>query len=953
VLKHATSLSVGLVFAALVMSASLVSAQGQSLSSILGTVTDQSGLAVPGVSIELTSPALQAARQSTTDAVGRYNFPDLPTGKYAVKYELIGFQTVVREGLELSSGFAARVDITLKVGAVEQNIIVTGASPLVDVTRTAGGQTLSTQMVNETIPSSRMNSDLALMTPGLTATSPVNIGLLGILSLGGFTTYGDTTFAVLTDGVDVRTSSYPDYEMAAEVDVKTFGNGADVASAGANIDIVSKSGGNDFHGSILEQYMTDKFQSSNLDDTLRAQGLANTDSTIFLNDVGGELGGRIVRDKLWFYGAYRDRRNARTAAGFVNAATPLMEFDPASGAFHPTVWTKNETAKVTYQASKKFQLIGYFGEDYSINTGLLTATPRFYPYQAGTNHHFNPTNFRGEVRGVLSKNTVFNASAGEVLYDAAYFDTPGNDIITSRYDLATQIYTGGSIAQLVNGSEQALGETDRTRYRKFTQGNLTTLPQTFLGGGHQIKVGYRFWFEEATAGDEPNHPAGNYQLIYNTVNGVKYTPVEIETFNFPVVQQNIHHNYDIYAQDQWQLRQRLTLNLGVRYSYNNTYVPPQTKVQGQFGSSGSVPFIQANRFSDFAPRLGLAWDVTGDAKTVIKATASRYDMDVADSFAAQFNPNGVVQTYYRWNDPTHCDCYVPGTVNLDTNGPDFISLSGSANNIFNPNLKLNRIYEATASIDRELMAGMAIRVLYIFKDSADGIVTENVLRPYSAYNIPVTVHDPGPSGTATNGPLLTIYDYSPAFRGSAFIGQEELNRSTSDSWNTFEVSLNKRAGRWAALTSFSDTKDHRWLSPYTISPNDNLYPLDAVWNWVYKISGNYELPYGVQLGALFDIQNGLHLQRTNLFSGLPQSVTATIRMEPYGSESGPIRQEANIRLSKKVTLHKTTLNVSLDALNAFNSNSWWSISQQSGPTFDYATQIQSPRVLRFGAAFRF
>jgi hypothetical protein len=164
-----------------------VSAQFVSTASIEGTVTDESGGAMPGAAVTLTSPALQVSDMTAvTNAEGRYRFAQLPAGTYRLRYELSGFQPVIREGLTIGAGFAAKADVVLKIGSVQESITVSGASPIVDVSTTSGAQTLSPEMVNQLIPGSRMYGDMARMIPGLVSTSAPNIGRLGLGSSGGF-----------------------------------------------------------------------------------------------------------------------------------------------------------------------------------------------------------------------------------------------------------------------------------------------------------------------------------------------------------------------------------------------------------------------------------------------------------------------------------------------------------------------------------------------------------------------------------------------------------------------------------------------------------------------------------------------------------------------------------------------------------------------------------------------
>jgi hypothetical protein len=320
--------------------------------------------------------------------------------------------------------------------------------------------------------------------------------------------------------------------------------------------------------------------------------------------------------------------------------------------------------------------------------------------------------------------------------------------------------------------------------------------------------------------------------------------------------------------------------------------------------------------------------------------------------------------------------YEPGKVNLDLNGPDFLSITGNgvATNIFNPNLARSHTDEVTVVFDRELMANMAAHIAYVYRRDVGLPTTVNPLRPYSAYNIPLTRRDPGPDGivgTPDDGGLVTIYDYSPAYRGAAFSGSEVVNRpdGSSDHYNTLEFTLTKRtSSRWGVQSSFLTTKNHVYVSTIpgqsvgiAQSPNDDYFPVDESWNWVYKINGSYQFPYGIVFSGLFDIQPGIRGQRTYVFRAadpnggpsLKQQSTVTLRLSNVGDYVGPTRASANLRLAKVVKVSGRDARLSVDLLNAFNSNAFWAMTFVSGPTFGYGTAFTNPRTLQFGASFDF
>jgi hypothetical protein len=216
--------------------------------------------------------------------------------------------------------------------------------------------------------------------------------------------------------------------------------------------------------------------------------------------------------------------------------------------------------------------------------------------------------------------------------------------------------------------------------------------------------------------------------------------------------------------------------------------------------------------------------------------------------------------------------------------------------------------------------------------------------------------------------MVTIYDYDPAFRGAAFVGNLRVNRpeGRDDRYTSFEGSVNRRlTGRWSMLGAYTATKYHRWITTaprgdIPQSPNDEFFPLDEAWRWDFKLNGNLTLPKDFQIGTIVQVSNGLLGQRTYVFratdaSGpaLRQLTTATIRLEPFGSQKEPAQTIFNLRLGKKVNLGRRALNVSIDALNVMNANVIRLATYVSGPTFGAASDNITPRVFRVGATLDF
>jgi hypothetical protein len=703
--------------------------------------------------------------------------------------------------------------------------------------------------------------------------------------------------------------------------------------------------------------------TNNLTSELADRGLSVGTSLRYYNDLYADLGGRIVKDRVWFFGSMRDRRNQTTRPGLVVNPGPdgvyLTGDEPAA---LPKSTLDNPTIKGSFQLTPKFQLIADYGReitnsesDYqkTIFNAQSTANPDFthIAFEATQSFRWVPTRWKVELKGTPSNHLLFDAQFGRSTYLLDYTPQTVCGNTPPTYDRNTLLLTGCAVQQ----------QSDFTMW--VGDGSMTWVPSSFLGGSHEFKMGYQLSARDIT-GNAAVTPQGNYALMFDLVNGVRQG-VQFETSNAPVNPANWDNVYSGYLADQWRLGQRLTFNLGLRYDYQHGYVPAQTREAGPWADAATYPRVEVGRWGRWAPRAAVAFDLTGTGKTVAKASYGWFNTEGA--LAGNYNQLTIFTTDYRWHDLNNDGRYQTGEVNLNTNGADFLSTTSAANTPPNPDLLLSHYQEVSASIERELAPNLAARVLYVLKRSGDDIATSiNTLRPFSAYNIPITRTDPGPDGTlgtADDAGQVTIYDYDPAYRGSNFVNNQTVNRpdGRSDYFNSFEGSVTRRlAGSWSLLAAYTATKYHRWLVGYPQSPNDTYFDLDNQWRWSFKLNGNYNLPHDFLVGAIVEVVNGALGQRTYVFratdpSGPPlrQLATVTLRLEPYGAHSEPPQTQFNARVGKKFAFSRKVLNLSFDVLNVMNSSAITAVTYVSGPSFGRVTDILPPRTLRVGATFDF
>jgi len=401
-------------------------AQSSSSSTIHGFVKDDTGGALPGVTVTITSPALQVGqRTTTTGADGTYRFEQLPGGMYQLKFELQGFGAYVRNDLQLAIGFTSRVDATMSVGAVQETVTVSGASPVVDLTSSGTSSNFTAQTI-ETVPRGRDLWAVLDMAPGASRDGAPDVGGSRMALRPDMSSYGvvaqpklEVEGINITTGGDPQSAVYFNYFGFEEVQFKTSGTDAEVGVPGIHMVAVLKSGGNDFHGKYEGSYQGPKLQSDNLTDSLRAQGLSDTEPLRYHYDVAADLGGRIVRDKLWFYGGFSRQHRQSGLLGFVSG--PGADGKYLTGdeplAYRNGMLTQHNV-KLSYQLSTGNRFIGLYQRGLKLEPQRDAG--RFVPLVA-TRDYRDPTWVKKvEWQSTISSRALLNVVAGYGGYFADY-----------------------------------------------------------------------------------------------------------------------------------------------------------------------------------------------------------------------------------------------------------------------------------------------------------------------------------------------------------------------------------------------------------------------------------------------------------------------------------------------------------------------------------------------------
>ena len=348
---------------------------------IIGVVSDSTGAALPGVLVTITGPGLIQPQVTTTGADGGYRFPPLPPADYSVTFELPGFQSLRREGIQLSLRNVLRIDATLGPATVVAEVQVVARAPIVDVTSTAVGTSFNKETLAD-IPSARDLWSTMALAPGFSM-SGVDVGGSHVGSQTGFAVYGVATGQrTLIEGIisnNSRTSNSgdnSDYGSFQEFELGASGNMGEAAGPGALMNFTVKSGTDQFHGGLLTNYQNKSLRGQNVPDALATPGGVDEDGFVAppagigesnaiakMYDLSGDVGGPIVKERARFYGSYRDNSYYNTVAGLpgVETQSRLM----------------NATAKIDYAFNARNSLIGFYSWRYKLDAccGISAAVP--------------------------------------------------------------------------------------------------------------------------------------------------------------------------------------------------------------------------------------------------------------------------------------------------------------------------------------------------------------------------------------------------------------------------------------------------------------------------------------------------------------------------------------------------------------------------------------------------
>ena len=788
----------------------LVPAMAFAQASVTGVVKDASGAVLPGVTVEVSSPALiEKTRSAVTDGTGTYRVVDLRPGTYAVTFTLTGFSTVKRDGIELTGSFNATINADMKVGALEETITVTGETPIVDTQSVRRQTTVSNDIISN-MPAARSYAGVMMLIPATTTQAGANLDIQvtpGMLVFGG--AGGRVNEArIQVDGLNTGAafngagvSSYVvDIGNAQEISMTTSGGLGEAEVGGPSFSIVPKTGGNSIKGSVYQSNVTKGMVGSNYTQALIDAGLTTPGKLFKLWDTNIGVGGPIKKDKVWFFLQFRDEGSHRTIPGmFANAnmGNPnawTYVADTTRPAVAAGSW-RNGAARVTFQPTVRNKINVFWDQQLPCQgAGVLGSNQgcrqsgdgEIICGAAGASNPACSSNTAPEIGTYLS-------GFGQRVQQATW-SSPWTNKLLLEAGIGTYWsqwggiqHPGSNFYNLVGMTEQcapscaANGGIANLQYRSGTyrwnlQGtNSWRASASYVTGSQSMKFGYQGGYLY-----DHQYTYTNDQYVAYRVNNAVPNQITENINAFPADQRV---RYDaFYAQDQKTFG-KVTLQGAIRYDRAWSYFPEATIQPERFLPNGiTFPYTDGvHSYNDITPRAGAAIDVFGNGKTSVKINVGKYLQAAQNGLAyAALRPSSRLQTTTTrvWADANrdfipNCDL-----TNRATNGEcQAIATSAFGTSVFTSDLdpKLVSGYGVRpgdwgfgASVQQQILPRMSVEVGYNRRWLTNFTWDDNVLQPanqFGAFTItaPVDSRLPASASGAVSG---TLYSANPSVSAS-------------------------------------------------------------------------------------------------------------------------------------------------------------------------------------------
>ena len=681
---------------------------------IFGKVTDTSGAVLPGVTVTIESPSLLQTQTVTTTATGVYRFASLPLGLYTVTFEMTGFSRFVRRDVRIETGFSAEVSPQLSVSTVQEEVVVSGETPVIDTKSTTLSATFNQEMLDK-LPSARDPWVILEQMPGMVMDRQ-NVGGSESGQQSSFIAHGsginqqwNINGATVTDMQAGGSPMYFDFDSIAEIQIQTGGGDASLQSGGAAINLVTKSGSNVLKGSGRIFYVDNALQADNSTPELREQGAGAGNPIQDIKEYGVEAGGPVLRNRMFFWGAFGRSDIGNGVIGFLKpGATDPDDPDSLERDLTELV-SYNTKTDLQWTAGHKTGIYYNFSDKNRNSRGVGPTTRLEAAFKQTSPGHL----IQGTHQWIASDRLFFE---GKYTYSQNHFvldfTSPELEDVQGAIELSTNV-------SYRSGNRQ---DNDRPSNEGRFDGNY--LLSNWLGGDHTFKFGTSY---RHTPEIFKGHYGGYVTARFR--NGV----AEAADLRRDAFEKNDMRAFSVYLNDSFR-RGRLTMNLGVRTDYWNdeaqqTSTDPNPIVPDKLPSLVFAGADSGVTYVNTAPRLGVTYDLTGRARTILKGSLARY-YGIGIYTSDDLNPVVASRVRYAWNDLNRDSLVQRDELDLSRiiNSAGYNAANpGSAvsSNIVDPGLGNDITDEALVTLEHELRPNFSVSATYIYKVVHDQQTTFN------------------------------------------------------------------------------------------------------------------------------------------------------------------------------------------------------------------------------------
>jgi hypothetical protein len=989
----------GLVLAALVLAVAsrIAIAQGD-LGTIAGVVKDSTGGVLPGVTVEVSSPALiEKTRTATTDGQGQYKIVSLRPGVYEVAFSLSGFGTVRRTGVELTAAFTATINADLKPGSLEESITVSGQSPLVDVQNTVQQRAVTAAEI-EALPAGRQFQGFAVLVPGVSRTGAQDVGGSSGENFSTLAIHGSRAgdMPLIFDGMrynnmngtgggglhNFQINSGAVQEMA----IQTAGASVENQVSGVFVNIIPKDGSNTFKGDLYVTGGNSSFQSDNLTEEIKNAGLTNVTTINKIWDVNPGFGGPLKQDRVWFHTSVRYWGNIQDVGGmWYNATinTPFYTPDLSRPATAGDTWLFDANARLTVQASARNKVTVYYD-----NSQRLIARRNTSPTLApeATERYSTPRNGLYQFSWSSPRTNRLLLEAGATIYPSTFTSCtqpsggPGCQPEVALSAVGIQDQGTGISYGAVSG---------RPLFTDRSSNTNTRVNAAYVTGSHALRFGMQMIYGYH---ERPTFVLND--MYYQFLNSVPRSLTEWATPYNTI--DKLSPSPSFYAQDQWTLN-RLTVTGGLRVDTLFGYVPAISLPATRFVPARSFDEVHdLPKWVDFSPRMGGAFDLFGNGKTAVKASLNRYVQSQTLGLANANNPvvTSILSATRTWTDTNNnftpdCDFSNPGANSDrgDACGPISNQNFGKANpkaTIYDRDVlvgaqKRPYDWEVEAGVTQQLRPGIAASATYFRHWFGNAYVTRNtVLTPadFDAYCLVAPADARLPGGGANQ--ICGLYDQKPPPVFGSGTSEVTFAKNYGDQKEVYsgvDLNLNARlpggaflqggASIGRTLTDTCYANDQPQLTPQinavnVTTPRVDAYchvspPLSA--NSQIKFAGTYNLPWKITAAATYQNVPGIPI--TASYAVPTASATAGLGRAPNSSVTLPLIpssteyteriNQLDLRGTRMFQFGGMRLRAHVDLYNVGNSSGTQGLNTTYGAKWLTPTSIVQGRLLKLAA----